>query len=45
MGNQSDNELVLGPLVWFGLDLVVGALGFGHAAITHNGFALSGLEN
>jgi len=42
MSAQHDKKLILPPLICFGLVLVVGALGFGSAAIKHNGFALIG---
>ncbi len=42
MNQPSDNDLVLRPLACFGLVLIVGAIGFGNAIMTNNGFALIG---
>jgi len=42
MNQPSDAELVVRPLVCFGLVLVVGVFGFGYAKLTNNGFFLLG---
>jgi hypothetical protein len=42
MNQPSNSELVVRPLVCFGLVLLAGALGFGHAKLTNNGFFLIG---
>ena len=42
MNQPSDSELIVRPLVCFGLVVVVGVFGFGYAKLTNNGFFLIG---
>ncbi len=42
MNQHSNTELVVRPLVCFGLVLLVGVLGFARAKLTNNGFFLIG---